>query len=228
MRSFSILAPVIAAAALSACVSATSVPSFEAVEQTYIPLAETAVVIANSQGNTLYSNLPDGTGIYKGLILGNVLCHAGNDPDNCSGPAVEYLAKLVLNANYDSQEVTGSLSEFVTKLANFKNPTGTILLTGSICDNGTLGSDACDGSAPDGLVYITLEGGGKLFGANENIAQYWFKAGSPSGADLGADGAFGGDTGQVIAGNFGSDFQWLEGIYIGISGSDGQWVAILQ
>lgn len=239
MRSVSILAPVAAAAALSGCVSATSVPSFKAVEQKYIPLAEAVYLLAtipNPDGddlgripnNTLYANLPDGKGVYSGLILGDDLCHAGNDPDNCAGPAVEFLAKLSLNANYDNQEVTGSLSEFVTKLANFKNPAGTIVLNGAICDNGSLGSAACDGSEPDGFVYIALEGSGELIGANGNKALYWFKAGSPSGADLGADGAFGGDTGQVIAGSFGSDFQWLDGIYFGISGSDGNWVALRQ
>lgn len=238
MRTFSTLGVILAATALSACVSATSAPSYEDTYQSYEPLARAVAELSETcdangancvPNNTLFANLPSsGPGKYSGLLLSKEHCSTGSSP-SCSGPKVEYLAKLSLDVNFVDQTLTGSLSNFVTKLANFKNPTGTINLTGGICDNGTQGADACDGSAPDGLAYIVFEGGGELIGANGNVAFYWLKSGSPSGANLGADGALGGNSGQVMAGDFGSDFQWLAGTYIGtISGSDGEWVAMLQ
>lgn len=212
MRSVSILAPVLAAAALSACVSATSVPSYQQKEDEYVPFAAAILTIAEGQGPTLPENIGNGGPIYSGIIHASTDYVRSSACSTCAfggaGPLTEYLADLYLVADFGSSTLSGSLSNFFTPLAGFKNPNGTITLVGNFTKNGNSGDISFSSTGDTGDR--TLTGSGMT--ATYQIFDVY--------------GGFGGTNGQILVGGFNSDFDWLTGTYAGsTSEADGLWVA---
>ncbi len=213
MRTFPILAVILAAVTLSACVSATSVPSFAQKEDEYIPFAAAILTIASdleNGGPTHTDNIGNAGPIYSGII------HASNEYvgspacTSCqfggAGPLTEYLADLYLVADFDGQTLSGNLSEFFTPIAGFKNPNGTITLVGNFSKSVPKSTSAD----------ITFSGSGTLTGSSMTANYEIFDV----------YGGFGGVNGQIMVGGFSSDFDWISGIYAGTtSESDGLWVA---
>lgn len=223
MRSASIIAPVLAAAALSACVSATSVPSYQQKEDEYVPFAAAILTIAADPeigGPTHPDNIGNAGPIYNGIIHAS-LDYTNYDPEtgqysgipNCttcsfggSGPLTEYLAELQLvieNFGSLTPTLSGNLSSFFTPLAGFKNPNGTITLVGSVSKTGTSAD-------------IDFSGTGTLTGSGMTASFEIFDV----------YGGFGGADGEIMVGGFLSNFDWLTGTYAGsTSEADGLWVA---
>ena len=215
MRTLSISAILLSAVSLSACVSATSTPSFGQKESEYIPLAAAILTIAQDEKATAPGNIGNAGPIYSGIVHASLeytaliegeyvgtsictTCSFGGD-----GPLTQYLADLYLVADFEGQKLTGNLSNFFTPLAGFKNPNGTISLVGTFTKNGDSGDIVFAGSG-------TLTGSGMT--ANYEIYNVY--------------GGFGGTNGQIMVGGFLSDFDWLSGTYAGsTSESDGLWVA---
>jgi hypothetical protein len=223
MRTFSTLAVILAGVMLSACVSATSEPSFAQKENEYIPFAAAILTIASdleNGGPTPTDNIGNAGPIYSGII------HASREFTNfnqntgewegisicasCSfsgnGPLTEYLAELYLLADFDGQTLSGNLSKFFTPIAGFKNPNGTITLVGNFTK-----------SVPESTsADIIFSGSGTLTGSSMTANYEIFDV----------YGGFGGLNGQIMVGGFYSDFDWISGIYAGTtSESDGLWVA---
>ena len=141
------------------------------------------------------SELPTtGTVNYTGIIHGDVF--------GGTGPAIEYFADLSLDADFDTDMIGGEVTNFVTDIAGFENPTGTAIVAGTISDMG--GTAANDFSAIGTLV------------------------GTSATADYDADaiGFFAGDTAWAAYGTHLTDFIWTAGPNMGsTSFSDGEWNA---
>lgn len=205
MRTLSISAILLSAVSLSACVSATSTPSFQQIEGEYIPFANAVLTIAE-KGPTAPGNIGNAGPNYSGIVYASTEFVGSPVCDTCSfgdsEPLVEYLADLYLVADFSDQTLSGNLSNFFTPLAGFKNPNGTISLVGTFTKNGNSGDIDFSGSG-------TLTGSGMT--ASYEIYNVY--------------GGFGGTNGQIMVGGFLSEFDWLTGTYAGsTSESDGLWV----
>jgi len=216
MRMLSISTVLLGAWALTACVSASSTPSFLAKEDEYVPFAQAILTIAES-GPTNPDNIGLAGPAYDGIVHASLeytvynpstgqyegtsackTCSFGGD-----GPLTQYLADLYLVADFGGQTLSGNLSNFFTPVAGFKNPNGTITLLGNFTKNGN-SSD------------ISFSGSDTLTGSSMTANYAFFDV----------YGGFGGTTGQIMVGGFLSNFNWQNGTYAGsTSQSDGLWVA---
>ena len=209
MRAFRTLAVLIGFLALSACVSATSEPSFDQKEDDYIPFAAAILTIAEGQGPTLAENIGNAGPIYTGIVHASTAYVENPACNTCKfsgdGPLTQYLADLYLVADFGGQTLSGNLSKFFTPIAGFKNPNGTITLVGNFSKSEPKSTSAD----------ITFSGLGTLTGSGMSANYEIFDV----------YGGFGGVNGQIMVGGFSSDFDWISGAYAGTtSESDGLWV----
>jgi hypothetical protein len=135
-----------------------------------------------ADGTTEYTALTTGSVSYTGLIFGYT--EAGG-----TGPEIDYAADLELAVDFDTDGVTGKVSNFATSLTDFENPSGTISLTGDVVDGG-----------PNAEIYLS-NSSGVLTGTNGVTAEYF----------VDGSGVFGGTDGNVLSGNQETDFEWLTG-----------------
>lgn len=154
--------------------------------------------IFEEEGVTAYADLPsDGTANYAGGVT-------GLDEGGTSGsPAIDYVANLDLTVDFETKEVTGTISDFVTSLAGFENPEGEIDVTGFIFDDG---DDAG----------IEIDADGELTSATAT-ATYGFSG----------DGVFAGNDARTMGGPGTTDFTWIFGPDTGTTSfSDNGWGAL--
>jgi hypothetical protein len=162
-------------------------------ETAFGELETRATDIQVAEGDTLFVNLPTGDATYQGIISGG---------DGAGGVGnVTHYADLSLSTDFDTNDVTGSITNVVTDVVDFENPTGTINVTGSITDGG-----------PNAA--INFNGSGALVGTGVE-ADYVL---------LSANGGFAGTDGAAIGGNQATDINWTSGL-VGGEISDGDWYA---
>lgn len=204
MKFLHIFGSAIVAVSLAACSSSTrgTVPLIGAnatlaeAEVAFDELEASVIALSVLEGNTLEANLPAGDATYQGIISG------GDGADGGIGDVTHY-GDLRLSTNFATTDVTGSITNVVTDVVDFENPTGTIDVTGNISNDG-------------GVATIDFAGSGPLVGdgveANYNL--------------LGADGNFVGTDGAGIEGSQDTDFVWTLGPDVGFPDiSDGNWYA---
>ena len=146
-----------------------------------------------AEGLTTDVELPiTGTANHTGIIHG---FNGGG-----SGPDMVYFADLSVDVDFDTDTATGEITNFVTDLPGFENPTGTAPVAGTIGVNG-------------GFAIIDFTAAGTLTGTNAT-ADYDVMTTS---------GDFIGDSAQAARGLHESDFIWLTGPNVGTTISDGDW-----
>lgn len=160
-------------------------------ETAFAELETRVLDVKLADGNTSYSNLPTETVAYRGIISG------GPGADG-TGDFTHY-ADLSLSTDFNN--VTGSVTNFTTDVADFENPSGTIAITGTVSDG-----------AP--VALINFSGSGALVGTGVE-ANYTMS--TTSGNFLGSDGT-------ALEGSQESDFEWTLG-RVGTDISDGDWYA---
>jgi hypothetical protein len=162
-------------------------------ETAFGELETRATDIQVAEGDTLFVNLPTGDATYQGIISG------GDDAGGIGG--VTHYADLSLSTDFDTNDLTGSITNVVTNVVDFENPTGTINVTGTISDGG-----------PN--AEINFNGSGALVGTGVE-ADYVL---------LNANGSFAGTDGAAVGGFQATNIEWTSGL-VGGEISDGDWYA---
>ncbi len=195
----SLFATIAAASLLSGCASSVfllgggaTIAEAEAAELALIGRVND---ILFAEGDTLTAELPAaGTANYNGIIH-------GMDGGGGTGPDMVYYADLAVEVDFATDTLDGEVTNFVTDVAGFENPTGTAVVAGTVFDNG-------------GDAELEFTAAGTLFGTT-GAADY--DAATTSGN-------FAGDTAQAAYGDHISDFEWIAGPNIGTTSiSDGDW-----
>ncbi|MGI9393640.1 MAG: hypothetical protein ACR2OY_03255 [Boseongicola sp.] len=197
----SVFAAVAAALLLTGCSSSAfgfllgggiSIADAEAAELALIDRVDDILI---AEGDTLTAELPvAGTARYIGIIH-------GMDGGGGTGPDLVYYADMYVDVDFATDTLDGEVTNFVTDLAGFENPTGTAVVAGTIGDNG-------------GLAGIDFVAAGALSGTT-GAADYSTSTTS---------GTFAGDTAQAAYGDHISDFMWVAGPNITTNSiSDGDW-----
>ena len=188
-----------AASLLSGCTGATfllgggiSIADAEAAELALIDRVDDILV---AEGDTLTAELPvAGTASYVGIIH-------GMDGGGGTGPDMVYYADLAVDVDFATDTLDGTVTNFVTDVAGFENPSGSAAVAGTVFDNG-------------GTAGIGFTAAGTLFGTT-GVADYDTTTTS---------GTFAGDSAQAAYGDHISDFAWTAGPNLGTTSlSDGDW-----
>lgn len=148
-----------------------------------------------TDGNTQQTELPAGTATYTGLVHG--FSGGGTAPD------VEYYADLSLEADFDTDSVSGTVDNFRTDMTGFTAPSGSAAVAGAI-------------STGPGDALLGFSANATLTGTDRS-ADYTITTTS---------GNFVGDNAEAARGQHETEFLWLTGPDTGNeSWSDGEWTA---
>jgi hypothetical protein len=185
MRTFPTLAVLTGSLALSACVSATSTPSYSGKEAEWVDEIEPLLAqLANPNSRTLIGNLDLKTGVYEGVLHGSSEYDGTTISQICNNECVwdenapwsNYIADAKLQVDLQNQEnFTGTLSNFLTELPGYKSLLGVVEFSGNVSETTVNGSPAVvfnnmygDGTLRAGnvdVVYVELSGGGAIIGS---------------------------------------------------------------
>jgi len=151
-----------------------------------------------AEGPTLAIGRPAGTASYTGVIAGQ------EDTGLLTGPQINYAADLDLDVDFDAGTVIGRALNFLTTLAGYDHPSGTIPLTGTVI---AVGSNA-----------------GLDFSGTATLSQ----GSHTADVDISSSaGVFGGTDADALDGAHMTTYTWTEGSHAGgLSGSDGGYVAL--
>lgn len=145
-----------------------------------------------TDGATDRTELPAGTASYDGLVHGEL--------GGGSGPDMEYFADLSLDANFDTDSVSGTVDNFRTDVPGFTAPSGSVAVAGLL-------------PVAIGDATLNFTGNDDLTGSGRN-----------ANFDIDADGGFVGDAAEAAGGTHTTEFLWLTGPDTGdTSWSDGHW-----
>ena len=202
MKFLHIFGSTIVAVSLAACSSGTrgTVPLIGAgatiaeAEVAFDELEASVIALSVLEPNTPTASLPTGNATYQGIVSGGAGAVGGSG-------AVTHYGDLRLSTDFATTDVSGTITNVVTDVVDFENPTGTIDVTGNISD---FGGDAT----------ISFSGIGSLVG-NGIAADYDIL--STSGNFVGPDGA-------GIEGLQETNIDWTLG-GAGLPVSDGIWYA---
>jgi hypothetical protein len=154
--------------------------------------------ILAAEGDTLNAELPVvSTGSYNGIILGFDSAGGGG-----GGPDMVYYADLSVDVDFTNDTLDGEVTNFVTDVSGFQNPTGTALVTGTI------------GAGGGGFAELDFTATGTLVGPTATAN---YSATSTSGN-------FAGDSAQAAYGSHETEFIWIVGPDTATTSySDGDW-----
>ena len=169
----------------------------------------------NFEGRTIYGartrpeNMPTGSATYKGRMSANIW--EGDLPDYPADRTNVYGA-LMLNANFDSSEISGQVDEFSTQVVDFSAPSkpmaagNSIDISNGVIDGGRFSAD-WSGSGPTNVAPLETVSGfdGTMFGefygpAAEEVGGVMsgHRAGTGATPDRYFTGSFGGSQPEPV------------------------------
>lgn len=202
MQHYRMISALAVASALAGCSGGTGTlgpgETFAQLAARHAALETSVDNLEAAEGETLYADLPDTAGAdtatYTGTIHGTPTGGVDSPPD------VEYYADMTMSADFDTNALTGTVTNMKTELSGFTSPEGSASFSGSI-QNTT-----------NAAITGTFSG---TFQQGANIAEVQTNAFS---------GSFIGYDPTAASGTHETDFQWQAGgDYSGTSWSDGDW-----
>ncbi|MDD9923148.1 MAG: hypothetical protein OXQ92_12865 [Boseongicola sp.] len=197
MRPTHVLAGLLGSVALAGCTAGggllgTNV-GFDNAEAAQLAQENDIILLQVNEGDTLSAEIPlAGNATYSGFVHG----YNGGG----TGPDLEHFGELDMTVDFNTETISGTISNVYTDLPGFLAPSGTAIVTGTI-DNTLDGGD------------ISIDALGTLVGT-----------GATADYDFSGNGDFIGDTAQAAIGSHTTDLIWIGGPDTGTTSfSDGDW-----